>query len=239
MRKHTWSLAVLAALTLMAQGAVAAPAKGAKASPAFNRALLNPAALKAKAPETYQAKFITSKGEFTVKVTRAWAPKGADRFYNLVKNRFFDNASFFRVIPGFMTQFGMSAYPPVSAAWANTDLQDDPVTQSNTRGRISFATKGPNSRTTQVFINTADNARLDGMGFSPFGEVDALGLAVVEALYSGYGEGAPQGMGPSQGLIESQGKTYLDKSFPKLDRIKSAVIVGGAATAKKTGKKAR
>jgi len=233
MRTPAPLLTALLGLMLTTQVSAAPPAKAS-----FNPALLKPAALNAKAPETYQAKFVTSHGEFTVKVTRAWAPKGADRFYNLVKGHFYDNASFFRVIPGFMTQFGMSAYPPVSAAWANTDLQDDPVTQSNTRGRISFATKGPNSRTTQVFINTADNARLDGMGFSPFGEVDAQGLAVVEALYSGYGEGAPQGMGPSQGLIESQGKAYLDKSFPKLDKIKSAVIVGAGSTAVKAKKKA-
>jgi len=228
-------LSALLGLMLSTQIA-AAPAK---AKPAFNKALLKPAVLNAKAPETYQAKFVTTKGEFIIKINRAWAPKGADRFYSLVKNGFYNDAAFFRVIPGFMTQFGMSAHPAVSKAWANTDLQDDPVAQSNTRGRISFATKGPNSRTTQVFINTADNPRLDGMGFSPFGEVDAAGMAIVESLYSGYGEGAPRGKGPAQPRIEAEGRAYLDKEFPQLDRILSASILGEAAPAKKPAKKSK
>src|SRR5712664_2919955 len=129
----------------------------------YDRALLRPALLKDKAPETYQVKFVSTRGEFTVNVTRAWAPFGADRFYNLVKHHYYDNAAFFRVVPGFVVQFGISANPAVSAAWKHTDIKDDPVTQTNKRGAIVFATAGPNTRTTQVFINLKDNGRLDGM----------------------------------------------------------------------------
>jgi len=195
---------------------------------AYDRALLRPALLKEKAPESYQVKFITTKGDFTITVTRAWAPLGADRFYNLVRHHFYDNASFFRALQGFVVQFGLSAYPPVSAAWTNATIKDDPVTKSNAKGFITFATGGPNTRTTQVFINLGDNARLDGMGFSAFGQVTD-GMNVVESIYTGYGEGAPSGAGPSQDEIEKQGKPYLDKGWPKLDSIKTATIVGAAA----------
>jgi peptidyl-prolyl cis-trans isomerase A (cyclophilin A) len=184
--------------------------------------LLEPSTLTAQAPETFQAKFITTKGEFTVAVTRAWAPRGADRFYNLVRAGFFTDAAFFRVLTGFMAQFGLSARPEVSKVWESARIPDDPVTQSNTRGRITFATAGPNTRTTQLFINFGDNARLDGSGFAPFGEVTE-GMEVVDKIYSGYGER------PSQGSIQAQGKAYLDASFPMLDRITSATIVTGAA----------
>jgi peptidyl-prolyl cis-trans isomerase A (cyclophilin A) len=196
----------------------------------FNRALLNPAALKERAPETFDAKFVTTKGDFVVRVTRAWAPNGADRFYNLVKNGFFDNASLFRCVPGFMVQFGLSAYPEVNSAWQTATIRDDRVTQKNLRGRITFATAGPNTRTTQVFINYADrNTFLDSQGFSPFGEV-VEGMGVVDKLYSGYGEATTN----LQGEIASKGKAFLDKNFPKLDSIKTATIVApeaGAATA--------
>jgi peptidyl-prolyl cis-trans isomerase A (cyclophilin A) len=188
-------------------------------------ALLHPEGLKEKAPEVYQVKFATTKGDFVLKVTRAWAPLGADRFYNLVKHHFYDGASFFRVLPGFVVQFGISAYPEVSQAWRNAMIKDDAVKQKNRRGFVSFATSGPGTRTTQVFINLADNSALDGMGFSPFGEVVG-GLNVVEQLYSGYGEGAPQGRGPRQDLIEARGKAYLEKEFAKLDSIKTAILVG-------------
>jgi len=157
-------------------------------------------------------------------VHRDWAPLGADRFYNLVKNGFFNNARFFRVISGFMVQFGINADPHVSAVWRDANISDDPVKQSNTRGMITFATRGPNTRTTQMFINYADNNRLDGMGFAPFGQV-VSGMNVVDALYSGYGEGAPRGAGPEQGRLQSEGNAYLIKEFPKLDYIKSATIV--------------
>ncbi|MBI3670967.1 MAG: peptidylprolyl isomerase [Acidobacteria bacterium] len=199
----------------------------------LDAALLHPATLQAKAPESYQVKFTTTKGNFVVKVTRTWAPLGADRFYNLVQHHFFDGASFFRVLPGFVVQFGLSAYPQVSQAWQSATIKDDPVKQSNRRGYLTFATGGANTRTTQVFINLGDNSRLDTMGFSPFGEV-LQGLNVVEQLYSGYGEGAPQGRGPRQDLIGARGKAYLDNDFPKLDSIKTATLIvpeGGPAPA--------
>ena len=188
------------------------------------QALTNPAALTAQAPAAYKVKFDTSKGPFVIEVHRDWAPLGADRFYNLVKNGFFNNARFFRVISGFMVQFGINADPNVSAVWRDANISDDPVKQSNTRGMITFATRGPNTRTTQMFINYADNNRLDGMGFAPFGQV-VSGMNVVDALYSGYGEGAPRGAGPEQGRLQSEGNAYLIKEFPKLDYIKSATIV--------------
>lgn len=190
----------------------------------YDRALLRPSLLKEKAPETYQVKFSTTRGDFVLTVTRGWAPLGADRFYNLVKHHFYDNATVFRVVPGFVAQFGISAYPPVSAAWKRTDLKDDPVTQSNKKGFITFATAGPDTRTTQVFINLADNSPLDSKGFAPFGQVTD-GMNVVGMLYDQYGDTA----GIDQDAIEGQGKTYLDKSFPKLDTIKSASLVGVAA----------
>ena len=200
------------------------------AHPAFDRTLLRPALLKAKAPDAYDVKFTTTKGDFTLHVTRAWAPLGADRFYNLVKHHFYDGASFFRVLDGFVAQFGLSAHPQVSAAWKNTNFKDDPVKQSNKRGTITFATGGPNTRTTQVFINLGDNARLDRDGFSPFGQVTE-GMLTVVKLYGGYGDGAPDGSGPDQAKIEKLGKPYLDKGWPKLDSIKTATIVTPAAEA--------
>jgi peptidyl-prolyl cis-trans isomerase A (cyclophilin A) len=186
--------------------------------------LLDPSTMKAQAPATYTAKFATTKGDFEIRVTRAWAPLGADRFYNLVKAGFFTDAAFFRVIPGFMVQFGMSAKPEVSRVWANASIKDDPVKESNTRGMVTFATSGPNSRTTQIFINFGDNSRLNADGFAPFGEV-TKGMEIVNMLYSGYGENAPQ----VQSMITSQGKAYLDKTFPKLDRILMATIEPAAA----------
>jgi len=192
--------------------------------PAPRVSLLVPSAMKEQAPATFKAKFTTTKGDFVVEVTRAWAPLGADRFYNLVKNHFFDGAAFFRVLPGFVAQFGLSARPEVSRAWANAKIQDDPVTQSNLTGYLTFATAGPNTRTTQLFINLADNRNLDDMGFAPFGKV-VEGMDVVRQFYSGYGEGAPGGRGPDQGRITNEGKAYLDKEFPQLDSIKVAMIV--------------
>jgi peptidyl-prolyl cis-trans isomerase A (cyclophilin A) len=218
----------------LAQSATKTPAhRSAAATVTYDRALLKPALLKAQAPDTYQVKFTTTKGEFVVTVTRAWAPVGADRFYNLVRHHFYDNASFFRVIGGFMAQFGVSAYPPVSAVWEKAEIKDDPVTQSNLKGYITFAAAGdPNTRTTQVFINLVDNKRLDASRFAPFGQVTE-GMDVVEALNSEYGEGAPDGKGPDQEQIGKQGKPYLDKGWPKLDSIKTAVMVGAPAPAKK------
>ncbi len=185
--------------------------------------LANPATLKEPAPATYKAKFETSKGVFVIQVTRAWAPQGADRFYNLVKNGFFDNVRFFRVISGFMVQFGINGDPALSAKWRDANIRDDRVTQSNKRGMITFATAGPNTRTTQVFINFADNTNLDGMGFAPFGKV-VSGMNVVDALYAGYGEGAPRGAGPDQGRLQTEGNAYLAKEFPRMDFVKKATI---------------
>jgi len=192
-----------------------------------NPALLNPSTLTAKAPEVYEVKFTTTKGEFVVQVTRTWAPLGADRFYNLVVNKFFDDASFFRVLSGFVVQFGLNADPQVSKVWRAATIKDDPVKQSNRPGYITFATAGPNTRTTQVFINLGNNGQLDSMGFAPFGLV-TQGMEAVKQLYNGYGEGAPSGRGPDQGTVSSQGKAYLDKNFPNLDSIKTARIISHA-----------
>ncbi|MGN6572946.1 MAG: peptidylprolyl isomerase [Pseudolabrys sp.] len=183
----------------------------------------NPAALTEQAPATYKAKFETSKGAFVIQVTRAWAPAGADRFYNLVKNGFFDDVRFFRNIAGFMVQFGINGDPALNAKWRVARIPDDKVTQHNTRGMITFATSGPNARTTQVFINFADNSQLDGMGFAPFGRI-VSGMDVVDKLYSGYGEGAPNGNGPDQNRIQTEGNPYLARGFSKLDYVKKATI---------------
>ncbi len=181
--------------------------------------LLNPSTMTATAPATFMVQVETTKGPFTIKVTRAWAPHGADRFYNLVRGGFFTDAAFFRVIPGFMVQFGISARPEVSRVWADANIQDDPVKESNTRGMVTFAqTSARNSRSTQLFINYGDNARLNADRFAPFGEV-TKGMSVVDQIYSGYGEK------PDQGAMTNQGKAYLDKNFPRLDHIVSATIV--------------
>ena len=196
----------------------------ASATPALAQGkLADPAALTEKAPASYKVKFDTSKGVVVIQVNRDWAPNGADRFYNLVKNGFYDEARFFRVISGFMVQFGINGDPKVSAQWRSANIPDDPVKQSNKRGFITFATSGPNSRTTQVFINFGDNAGLDRQGFSPFGQV-TTGMNVVDMLHSGYGEGAPQGRGPSQGRIQAEGNAYLTKDFQNLDFVRKATI---------------
>jgi peptidyl-prolyl cis-trans isomerase A (cyclophilin A) len=194
------------------------------AAPVFAQGLSNPAALNAQAPAIFKARFDTSKGPFVLEVHRDWAPHGADRFYNLVKNGFFDNGRFFRVISGFMVQFGINGDPRISAVWQDANIPDDPVRVSNKRGYITFATAGPNTRTTQVFINYADNNGLDRQGFSPFGRVIS-GMNVVDTFYAEYGEGAPQGNGPAQDTIQKEGNAYLTKNFPKLDYVKKATII--------------
>ena len=184
-----------------------------------NAVLKNPAALKDKAPETFKADFELSNGKhFVVEVHRAWAPNGADRFYNMVKNGFFDDCRFFRVVPDFMVQFGIHGDPAVSAPWRAARIPDDPVKESNKRGYVTFATAGPNTRTTQVFINFKDNSFLDGQGFSPFGRI-TTGMDVVDKIYSVDREK------PDQGQIQAQGNAYLEKAFPKLDYVKKATIV--------------
>jgi peptidyl-prolyl cis-trans isomerase A (cyclophilin A) len=191
---------------------------------AAHPALLDPSKANETAPDTYKVAFTTTKGDFVIEVDRTWAPKGADRFYNLVKIGFFDGVGFFRAIKGFMVQFGIHGNPEVTQAWKPTKIEDDPVQQSNEKGFITFATSGPNTRTTQVFINYGNNANLDGMGFAPFGKV-VEGMDVVESLYTGYGEGAPRGMGPNQGSLENNGTKYLESQFPKLDYVKTATIM--------------
>jgi peptidyl-prolyl cis-trans isomerase A (cyclophilin A) len=190
------------------------PAAAAAAHPS----LLHPATLKAKAPAEFKVAFVTTCGNFTVLVHRDWAPLGADRFYNLARNGFFTNAAFFRVIPRFVAQFGLSPNPAVSKVWQDAKIQDDPVKQSNKRGTLVFAMAGPNTRTTQFFLNFQDNTRLDGMGFAPFGEV-VEGMETVDKIYPGYGES------PQQDLITEQGDAYLTKNFRDLDKIKSARVV--------------
>jgi peptidyl-prolyl cis-trans isomerase A (cyclophilin A) len=223
-------LGVLAGATPQATSAVKKNTTAThNASPVHSSAsLLNPASLKLQAPAVFDARFTTTKGDFVVEVTRAWSPRGADRFYNLVKYHYFDGTAFFRVMQGFVAQFGISSRPDVSQAWENAKIADDPVTQSNARGTLTFATAGPNTRTTQIFINLNDNSNpLNGMGFSPFGKVTS-GMEVVDKLYSQYGDGPPDGSGPDQGRIEREGKAYLEKAFPLLDTIKTAVIVPSA-----------
>ena len=202
-------------LTLVAAGA---------AQTANTAALKNPAALKETAPASYKVNFDTSAGAFVVEVQRVWAPQGADRFYNLVKNGFYDNTRFFRVISGFMVQFGINGDPALSSVWQNARIPPDPVKESNKRGYITYAMGGtPDSRTTQLFINFGDNSRLDASGFAPFGRVIS-GMEVVDKIYSVYGEGAPRGAGPDQGRIQAEGNAYLTKDFPKMDYIKTARI---------------
>jgi peptidyl-prolyl cis-trans isomerase A (cyclophilin A) len=180
--------------------------------------LRNPAGLTEQAPARFKANFDTSQGAFVVDVHRDWAPLGADRFYNLVKNGFYDDVRFYRVVPNFMVQFGMHGDPAVTAAWNRTTLNDDPVKQSNKRGYITYANTGqPNSRGTNLFISYKDNAFLDSQRFAPFGEV-VQGMDVVDKINSQYGEQ------PQQPSMISQGNAYLIKAFPKLDYIKAATI---------------
>jgi len=188
-------------------------------------ALMDPEALVEKAPDTFSVKFATTKGDFVVDVTREWAPLGADRFYNLVKNGFFEEVRFFRAMEGFMVQFGVNGDPELSRVWQTATIKDDPVIQSNAAGYMTYATSGPNSRTTQLFINLGDNAGLDPKGFAPFGRV-VEGMETVGQLYSGYGdEPSRGGRGPEQGKIQAEGNAYLEKDFPQLDYVKTATLV--------------
>lgn len=199
------------------------PAVSPAASPTpattASAALRDPSRATAKAPATFRVRFTTTRGAFVVAVTRAWAPLGADRFYNLVRAGFFDGTRFFRVVPRFVVQLGLHGDPRVNEAWRSARIADDPVTQTNARGRIVFATAGPGTRTTQLFINLKDNRGLDGSGFAPFGEVSAAGMAVVDSIYAGYGEL------PDQGRITMEGNRYLESQFPRLDYVKKAEVV--------------
>ena len=221
-RKHAPALLSLLALQLIP---VACKDK-TPPTPPLGAAVPNsvPPASEAASPASFRVKFATTKGDFTVDVTRAWAPKGADRFYRLVSEGYFKDLRFFRVLPGFMAQFGMSGNPALNEKMDSLRIPDDPVTQSNKRGMVTFAMAGPNTRSSQFFINYQDNSSLDSQGFSPFGKV-VDGMKAVDALYGGYGEGAPNGRGPSQDSIRTKGNEYLQRAFPKLDYIKSAAIV--------------
>lgn len=199
------------------------------AAPAPN--LLNPASLNRTAPAIYRVKLATTKGDIIIEVTRSWAPRGADRFYNLVRAGFYTDAPFYRVMPGFMAQFGISARPDVNRAWTNANIPDDPRNmESNKRGKVTFATtSAPNSRSNTLFINIGDNGYLDGQGFVPIGEV-SQGMEHVDALYNGYGDTSPQ-----QASFEAGGKAFVDRAYPKLDRILTATIEPAAAAPAPSG----
>lgn len=212
-----------------AQAKAADPAPAAAASgeapAAVDSALLDPFEANATAPETYRVKLDTTKGDIVIEVRRDWAPNGADRFYNLVKLGYYQDIAFFRAVEGFMVQFGIHGNPEVTKAWSMAPIKDDPVKESNKKGTVTFAAKqGKNTRTTHIFINYNHNKPLDGMGFAPFGEV-VEGMDVVEKLYTGYGEGPPQGRGPAQPDIERKGNAYLREKFPELDYIEKAELV--------------
>jgi peptidyl-prolyl cis-trans isomerase A (cyclophilin A) len=207
-------LAPLIAILLVAAGCSRSPQSGGES---FDDT--------ARSPDQYTVRLDSSKGPIMIEVTRGWAPHGSDRFYLLLKRNFYDQNRFFRVIPDFVVQFGIHALPEEHAKWAEAMIPDDPRVQSNKRGTVTFAMRGPNTRTTQIFINLADNPALDQQGFSPFGRV-IEGMDKVDQLYSGYGEGAPNGNGPAQQMITARGNAYLLEGFPKLDYIQRASIVG-------------
>jgi len=217
-----WALAAAGTLSLAAEAEKKDSTLAIATAP--NPDFTDPAKLIEKAPETFKAQFDTTKGKFTVEVTRSLAPHGADRFYNLVRSGYFKDVAFFRVIAGFMCQFGIHGDPKVAARWRGAPIPDDPVKGSNIRGALTFAMAGPNTRTTQFFINFADNTRLDRMGFAPIGKV-IEGMDVVDKINAEYGEGAPRGRGPDQGRIQTEGNAYLKKDFPNLDYIKSVTVV--------------
>ena len=177
-----------------------------------------------QAPDSFTVRFETTRGPFSVQFVREWAPRGADRVYYLVRSGYYDGTRFFRVLPNFVAQFGASGDPRVAKVWDVRTIRDDPVKQSNVRGTVTFATAGPNTRTTQLFVNLAGNARLDRLGFAPLGRV-VDGMARVDSLYSGYGEGAPRGKGPDQDRIAAEGNAYLARDFPKMDWIRKAEVV--------------
>lgn len=202
---------VAAAAVVLALGAVLA---------ATPEKLMDPSKLIAKAPATFKAKFETTKGTFEIEVHRDWSPNGADRFYNLVKSGYFDGVKFFRVVPGFVVQFGIHGDPSIANKWLKSNIPDDKVVESNKRGSLTFAmSSAKNSRSVQMFINLQNNTGLDGKGFAPLGKV-VTGMDVVDKLYDGYGEGLTQ----LQGRIASEGNAFLEKNYPQLDGIKKATI---------------
>jgi peptidyl-prolyl cis-trans isomerase A (cyclophilin A) len=230
MRRHSLVIVALAVPLALAgackKSSQTAPAAVAPAAAGgAPLALDKPKSLNLKAPDVFRAKFATSKGDFVIEVHRDWSPNGADRFYNLVKAGYYNDTRFFRVVSGFMVQIGIHGKPEINAAWNDQQIPDDPVVKSNLRGFVTFAKTGaPNSRTTQFFINFVNNTNLDSMGFAPFGQVTS-GMEVADALYAGYGEGAPRGQGPLQNRIQSEGNAYLVRDFPQLDFVKEATIL--------------
>jgi len=186
-----------------------------------------PKELRAAAPDSFLVEVETSRGTFDVMGRRDWAPLGVDRFYYLVRHHYYDGARFFRVVKGFVAQFGISGDPAVNAVWRGRAIPDEPVRHTNARGTIAFARAGPATRTVQLYVNLKSNARLDslsGFGFPPIAEV-MRGMAVVDSLYGGYGEGMPRGRGPSQDSIETKGNAYLARAFPRLDSIVTMRVV--------------
>lgn len=235
-REQPNGLRLLAGATRLALTLVIVSASGCGGESAEEAAgpppnpLLQPRSFNEQAPEQFMVRLETTKGPVVIQVHRSWAPLGADRFYNLAKAGFFDGMKIHRVLSGFTAEFGIHGDPWVNAAWRQAILADDPVVESNTRGRVSFSKSGPNSRTVQVFINTDDNPELDGRGFSPFGEV-VEGLEAVDAFYAEYGDGPPRGEGVYQAMAIAKGDEYFDAEFPLLDTIEKASIVedGGGA----------
>jgi len=215
-------LAALLVAALAALAALAASACIRRSSPLLKP---DPKRETAAAPDTFAVRFETTRGPFTVEFYRAWAPLGADRVYYLVRSGYYDGVRFFRVLPGFVAQFGASGDPRVAKVWDVRTIRDDPVKQTNRRGTVTFATAGPNTRTTQLFVNLGGNSRLDRLGFAPLGRVVDGMTRVVDSLYAGYGEGAPRGKGPNQDRIAAEGTAYLAREFPRLDWIRKAEVV--------------
>jgi peptidyl-prolyl cis-trans isomerase A (cyclophilin A) len=222
-RTPVWALCVAALVIVLAAAPLPAEETAAAAP---NPALLDPSLATESAPDTFKVKMETTAGDFTIEVHRDWAPLGADRFYNLVRIGYYNDTAFYRVIKGFMAQVGMHGDPAVTAAWMKARISDDPVVKSNTKGMVTFAMGGqPGTRTTQFFVNYANNSYLDKpSNFAPFGEV-VEGFDTVKSLYNGYGEGAPRGNRPSQAQIFREGNAYLKAGFPKLDYINQATII--------------
>lgn len=193
---------------------------------AEQQALLDPEdpSLRVAPPDTFDVRFVTTVGELTVRVYREWAPLAAFRFYNLVRGGYFDGNRFYRVIPGFVAQFGAHGVPDINRIWHEQTMPDEPVRVSNERGTITFAAAGPNTRAAQVFINLRTNEGLDRMGFAPFGQV-VDGMGTLLALYGEYGDFPPQGAGPDYGCFAEKGNTYLDRRFERLDAIVEARVV--------------
>lgn len=220
-------VAIRSSLAATALAAAALSATASTPAAAQGRAALRSPDAKALAtagPDSFDIALYTTKGTITARVRRPWAPKGSDRVWHAVQTRYYDGVRFYRVIPGFMAQFGFHGDPAVTRAWDAYVMPDEPAKLSNSRGKVTFAHRGRNSRTVQLFINTANNESLDALGFAPVGSV-LTGMSVADSLYSGYGEGAPRGNGPDQGRMAAEGNAYLAKSFPRLDRIDSARVL--------------